>query len=715
MRWFSCCFVAFALFFSHASSANSADAIEVTYRETPQQLYQQLHDSVKQTIFSSADELHRAALNTNQTDDELFENLYFLARLALESRVQYESKPEDATALHDALLKIANSDYQHAAALNIAGRYAGRINQQYRDTVSFNEQAINYIRNAKDVRALQLKVVIYDEMGVVNLILKRQDAALNNFKQMLEAATLLRNDYLIAEAEARLAKYYREVDKMSLALQHYTAAYNAASKDKKPYQTAMLEMNLAKLYRDLKQWNEALNHIHKAIELFRQQGDHKFLSASMTVIAIIYAEQGEWDKAIDYYLNAQQYDAKYQSLTAQALNFHNLGEAYFHIDNYNKALEYLLQANKIFRERNSNHYLVYNEMMLAQVAIKAGQFDVALSHAQDALNLAEKLSLTDERIEALTYLVSSQQHQGQYEAALNNQQLITQLTKEKLETATTTAAPKAETEIAEQNLLLKTQKQRTELQKQQNMLLNRNIVIGFLLMLLIGVGTYILYSARRRQHEKASQQHAESLLKRDPMFQLPGYRAFIEQLQQDITGIALLRFAELASTPLTRGMFAATLIQDNIYNRIKLLSNAKIYSIAPGVFALVSAQPIDIKELYQRLHGVNLDGNPLRLDLVAINLPLLADDEVSLPAEVIFETLQWMLAGAVSTQAETGCYLTIKVLEFTPSTVFSQPLYLQLAQAVRRGFIRIESNKDKDEITWPKFQALETSGSANIL
>ncbi|KFZ37183.1 hypothetical protein HR45_12285 [Shewanella mangrovi] len=715
MRWFICCFAAFAFTLSLPLQAQSADEIEVIYRETPQQLYQQLHESVPQTVFNTADELHQAAIASNQSDDDLFQSLYFLARLALESRVQYEGKQTDATTLHDALQRVATNDYQRAAALNIAGRYAGRIKQQYRDTVSFNEQATNYIRNAKDVRSLQLKVVIYDEMGVVNLILKRDDAALNNFKQMLEAATLLRNNYLIAEAEARLAKYYREVDKMPLALQHYTAAYSASLKDKKPYQTAMLELNLAKLYRDMQQWNEALNHIHKAIDLFRQQGDHKFLSTSMTVIAIIYAEQGEWNQAIDYYLNAQQYDAKYQSLTAQARNFHNLGEAYFHIDNFDKALEYLLQANKIFRERNSTHYLVYNETMLAQVASKAGQDDVALLHAQTALALAQKLQLKDEQIEALTYLVTSQQNKGLYAEALSNQQLITQLTKEMLEQAKTSETPKTEQEITEQSLLLKSQKQRTELQQQQNMLLNRNIVIGFLLILLVCVGTYILYLYRKRQRELVLQQQTMEQIKLDAVYQLPGYHAFFEQFAQNNVGVALVQFAELTNAPIERGQFAAKAIQDNIYNKLKFLCRAQIYSIAPGQFALLARHEIDPSELHQRLRSINLDGDPLRLDIAVINLPLLADEEVTLPTEVMFETLQWMLAGAASTDIETGCHLSIKVLEFTPSTVFSQPLYLQLAQGVRRGFIRIESNANKDAITWPRFQPLETSESANIL
>jgi hypothetical protein len=83
-----------------------------------------------------------------------------------------------------------------------------------------------------------------------------------------------------------------------------------------------------------------------------------------------------------------------------------------------------------------------------------------------------------------------------------------------------------------------------------------------------------------------------------------------------------------------------------------------------------------------------------------ISLPLLANPDVSISAELQFETLQYALAAAMDI-AEQPAYVSLRPLNFAPAAIFMRPLYLNLTQALNRGIIRAESNRHAQSINWP--------------
>jgi hypothetical protein len=63
--------------------------------------------------------------------------------------------------------------------------------------------------------------------------------------------------------------------------------------------------------------------------------------------------------------------------------------------------------------------------------------------------------------------------------------------------------------------------------------------------------------------------------------------------------------------------------------------------------------------------------------------------------------LQYALAAAMEI-TEQPAYVSLRPLNFAPAAVFMRPLYLNLTQALNRGIIRAESNRNTQEINWPK-------------
>lgn len=717
MRFWTTALVLFLSCWISNVFADDSHEAEVAFRESPHALYEKIAAEIPTNLqLNSREELTAQAKALQLSPEQMIFNMVLLARLNLNIQIHKSSKQSDAKHLIDMLQKVVQGDDENAALLNLEGRFQGVVNQDYNATIQSNNDALSLIADDNDQRAMLLKYVIYEDLGIVNLMTKKSQAALNNLTQLKDIAYRLRDDYLIAEAETKLGKYFRDQGQLNRALEHYTEAYRIAAKINKPYQKAILQFNLAKLYRDLQQWDDALNYIYQAIDSFKALKLDIYLSNSMTVIATIYANQGKWNKAIDYYLNAQQIDARLQNFTAQGLNFHNLGEAYFKLGNTQNALDYLYQANKIFRDRKSDHYLIYNELLIAQVASASNTWDLVLEHARNAEVLAQKLKLNSELAEALEYQVNALKAKGEEQAVIGLQDKIISLKQTLLEQQKSRQENNNVSELNEQQLLLKLTEMQQQMRQQREMLNTRDYFIITVLILLIISGSYCLYLLRRRYHSQRQLQELLALSVLEPVTALPGYRGFCQQLQQgNCHAIALLGIASDFDHDLRYGHHQTCNKQHSLLHKLRHLAQANVYSIRPGLFALTFAEATSAKEIMQRLQELSWNEQPLNYDLGFLGLPLLADTDIQLPPVILFETLQLALAGSLSLPRHQNHYVSLSALDFTPSGIFSNPLYLQLQKSIERGFIRVETNGNKSDIQWPEPLMSATSDYRDVI
>ncbi|MBO2608519.1 tetratricopeptide repeat-containing diguanylate cyclase [Shewanella algae] len=540
MYFFRVMFIASMLLVGLAQ-ADELDDIEISFREQPRQLHSTVVSSLPESLqYPSLEQFQSSALEVGFAPDQLMDKLILLARLDLDAQVLVPGRLEQAQDIIEQLKIIARSDYEKAALYNLEGRYLGRVDQQYEQTVALNQQALEQLGDAQDKRSQLLRYVIYEDLGTVNLIAKQAIPSLNAYNLLRDTAYRLRNDYLIANAEAALGKYYNINGQRTKSLQHYTEAFRLASRYNHPNQKALLQLNLAKLYRDMEQWDEALEYAHGAADAYKAMGSGSFLSHTMTVIAMVYGNTGEWNKAIDYYLNAQQIDAELKNFIAQGLNFHNLGEAYFHLNDYQVALDYLFQANEIFKDRKSNHYLVYNEMLIAEVGQAMEDWPLTMQHAIEALRLAKLLELPDEQIEALGYQTAAYKAQGKFQQALASQEESIQLQQAMLEKEQQTTSDVNSSAVTEQKLKLEVGQLRQDQLQRQEALHTRNILLAISLGLCLLLLALAMQQYRLRKQMAKKNQAQKAKMQLEPMSGLPGYRALLGSISSKTKGLALL-------------------------------------------------------------------------------------------------------------------------------------------------------------------------------
>ncbi|WP_338589420.1 tetratricopeptide repeat protein [Shewanella khirikhana] len=702
MRLLSLVFFVLIFAFSPLASAKDLKSEEIQLRETPQQLFDRVSAalSLPKGPLASSEQLSFYAREQGLSPQELSELLALIARANLQPNVSNSNKRQDVDIIIQSLENTATTPYQRAMALMLKGRAMARLDQRFEDAASYFIQSLTVDQESQSLESQLLRLNLHEQLGTMYLLINQDVTALVHLQKFRDHAYQLRNDYLIASAEAELGKYYIKKQELTKALQHYSEALRLSDRENHPFQRAFFEMQLAKVYRDLGQSSDALAHAHEAAETYTRLGIDGYLSSTLTVIAVTHAGNNEWNKAIDYYLNAQQVDRRSGNFSALARNFHNLGEAYSKLDENDLALNYLEQANQMFVERKMKHYLVHNEVLLAEIHCKMSHWADCIIHADKALPLAEQQSLDDVKISALKQKIIAAKALEDLNAAIEHQSLIIELMDSpKAAEATVTGAASA---LTEQKLKLDLHQKVQQLENASDTLRERTILAAGAVMLALILATIVGHYRRSKLELKAQCQELAARLPQDPITGRDGYRALCTALEKgQVKALALLRVPNLCEADIQLGqqrMVDATL---GALGAIETLPGIKAYPMRPGLIALALDGAIDAPDalLFNlRNQLTDLEG---QLQLGFINLPLLPNPELSIPHGIHLEVLQMALAGIDSLAETNDIYLGFRALDFTPSAVFSQPLYLHLEKSIGRGLVRVETNGDKENLRWP--------------
>lgn len=710
MRFYSISIV-FLLFIATPSTyAQDYTSLEIKIKEAPVQLLQELKNSITLPISAqNIADFDNIAKEQGYRADELKHKLQTLTRLYLNPSVKEAEKYRKTEALIALLGVIGTTTYDDSYLQMLTGRFIARSQHDYKQALPYYNQSLSLIENEQDLQSQLLKQLSHFHLGSLHRILRQDKPALLHLKMYRDTAYQIRDDYLIAHAESALGSFYNKRGQLSLALQHYSEALRLSNRQAQPYLKADLQLQLARLYRDLESWTEALQYAHNAEKGFKALKMDRLRSHCMTVMAMVHANQGLWNQAIDYYLNAQQLDYKDQNLMAQALNYHNLGEAYLNNGNIPTALEFLFKSNAIFVARKSDHYLVYNHLLIAEVSLADKDWQQAENHSQLALELAEKLSLTDEKIEALQYKSHALRGLNKYDEAFETLDKLIVLSQ---------SAARVESDVpnysssilAEQKLKLEVNKLQNEQSKLSSQLDRSRILLITSIIFILLVSLIAVNQWRRKKSLIINLLHEKEHTILEPVSGLPGYQGFIQELQtkpRDLPhSIALLSLTGQLNADLSQGFQC-----NNSMNKLQLEALAQrfsgqVYLIRPGLFMLTIRESLTPDEIMLRCReAINEDYGDTCLHLGLLPLPLLMDPDIKLSTEVHYGAAQMSLAAAQSLGSDKDYYVAIKALNFAPSAVFSAPLYLHLEKGLVRGLLRVDTNGEKTDIIWPRWKS----------
>ncbi|WDF62347.1 ATP-binding protein [Flavobacterium sp. KACC 22763] len=237
------------------------------------------------------------------------------------------------------------------------------------------------------------------DLGITNLQNKNYNSAFFNFNKskldfeiLKDSANIVYNLIQMASIQQINGDYYGSKETLTEALPYVK---------KKDIYTVSINNFFGIADKELALYDDAIYYYNEAIK-DAENNVSKF--SPLNNIAVIYIEQKKYEKAIqilESILNENQI-----SKTSKARVLDNLGFTYFKIGNTDKGLALMQEGLKIRNEAQDLYGIIGSNLHLAQYYSK---FNIQKSnaYATKAYEIATKLRSIDERLKALSFLISN--------------------------------------------------------------------------------------------------------------------------------------------------------------------------------------------------------------------------------------------------------------------------------------------------------------------
>jgi len=209
-------------------------------------------------------------------------------------------------------------------------------------------------------------------------------------RSLLETTRLLREEGILYEY---MGEYYAEFNKFDRALQAYSSALKIADKiHSDNTMVSQVMRRRAELYLGMARYDLALKDAKTALKAAAKVGEKVEQAACLKVLALISLRH-KVDPGHDYFAEAEAAMAstgeKYEHARMH-LAFSGIEIEAADRTAIAKCRNHLKQAQRLFAELGSDYYSAVTRMIEAELAYKAGEFDLAFKAISEADDYFEK-------------------------------------------------------------------------------------------------------------------------------------------------------------------------------------------------------------------------------------------------------------------------------------------------------------------------------------
>ncbi|MET3979544.1 tetratricopeptide (TPR) repeat protein [Mucilaginibacter sp. UYP25] len=213
------------------------------------------------------------------------------------------------------------------------------------------------------------------------------------------------------------------LNQASAAIRDYLQALASFAKIKDLRSEAKVYNNIGNLYLD-NNYTSSLEYLKKALAIGQKLNDQQLIGSTYLNIGNVYYRKKIFHQALSYYDKGNSIFLAIKDTfnTIQALQ--NRGVIYFNLNQFDKAEQLLLAANKAAKEKDLNKPVASTNLTLASLYIAQGRFDEANKVVLEGQ--AYSKALKDEKLES-DYNYTNYQLQAKqkhYEKALTYLQTI---------------------------------------------------------------------------------------------------------------------------------------------------------------------------------------------------------------------------------------------------------------------------------------------------
>ncbi len=360
----------------------------------------------------------------------------------------------------------------------------------------------------KQIKNNRLILSSYIDVGVCYINLNKMDSAVIAFEKAIPYARLLNDTVRIARVLANIGNAYLHQKDRVKAIEYYLKSARLWEICGDQNYLPIVYSNINALLDEQKEHNKALEYGNKAVALAQKIGDGYSVVNGLINLANTYGYLVQPEKEYELLEKALPLAKKNEDLDQIATVYHNMGDYYYSKNDYPASLKNYLESYSYVKQMGNTYHLCTSSSMLAHLYHKLNQHEKAIYYILQAEKLAKEVGERADLKEIFLTRAEIEEQAGNYKLASEYYSRTLTLSDSLFKVGTSEKV--AEVEAIYQNekkgqeiLQLEKDKQLQSLSIRQKSTLNYLLTGSLAGLLLIG---FLVYRNLRHRHQLAKQQ-----------------------------------------------------------------------------------------------------------------------------------------------------------------------------------------------------------------
>ena len=374
------------------------------------------------------------------------------------------------------------------------------------------EKSFTYYQQAlalsKKIKNNRLVLSSLNDVGVCYIQLNKMDSAIIIFEQGIIVAKQMSDTLRVARILANIGNVYLHKSNRLKAIEYYFQSAGLWETVADQNRLPALYSNINSLLNDQKEYDKALEYGNKAVALAKKIGDDYSTVNALLNLSNTYSDMGKFEIQYELLQEALPLAKKGEDIEQIATVYDDLGDYYFEKRQYQSYLANYLESHNYVLRMGNKYHLCTSFSMLAQVYHKLNQNDKALQYILQAEKAAEEVGARADLKQIYLTRAEIEQQSGNYKLASDyfskTLTLADSLFKAETSEKVAEAEAKYQNEKKQQEILqLEKDKQIQSLSIKQKSTLNYFLIGSVAALLIVG---FLGYRNLRHRQQLAKQQ-----------------------------------------------------------------------------------------------------------------------------------------------------------------------------------------------------------------
>ena len=301
----------------------------------------------------------------------------------------FASNNSNAQSIPDSLLQQLNN----AANDSVKVRLLLNIGEAIEATLT--EKSFNYYQQAlalsKQIKNNSLILSSLNDVGVCYIQLNKMDSAIIIFEQAVVVAKKMNDTLRVARILANTGNVYLHKKDRAKAIEYYFQSAGLWETVADQNRLPALYSNINSLLNDQKEYTRALEYGNKAVTLAKKIGDDYSTVNALLNLSNTYGDLGNFEKQHELLQEALPLAKKGEDIEQIATVYDDLGDYYYQKKQYQPALTNYLEGHSYVLQMGNKYHLCTSLAMLAEVYHKLNKNDKALEYILQAEKVADEV------------------------------------------------------------------------------------------------------------------------------------------------------------------------------------------------------------------------------------------------------------------------------------------------------------------------------------